>query len=368
LLKLIFHPSICVHKLSTPFILWWWKKEPSAKGGMNVNERGLKVLEQYDLQILSTRRGRGSFLCETDQGLKLLTETGSLDSRLRFQNRVFEHLHTSGYPLVDRILKNREGDLVTKDRDGTRYLVKDWFEGRECDTRNREDILRAVEHLAKLHKMLHLPEDGRKDETEQETCPVFYGEPIEESFVSHTREIRKTWNYMRRRRRKNAFESCFLNHYEMFLEQANEAMDQLEDSSCGKLYEDMTKQGWLCHGDYNQHMVLYTKEGIATTNFHKCCLDVQVCDLYQFLRKILEKQEWDVRLGLSMVETYDRVHGLDAGSREYLKIRLAYPEKFWKLANHYYNHNKAWIPGKTVEKLQILADQQWKKAQFLREL
>ena len=27
-------------------------------------------------------------------------------------------------------------------------------------------------------------------------------------------------------------------------------------------------------------------------------------------------------------------------------IRLAYPEKFWKLANHYFNSRKTWIPEK----------------------
>ena len=39
-----------------------------------MNDRGLKVLEQYELEIFSTRRGRGSYLCETSQGLKLLCD------------------------------------------------------------------------------------------------------------------------------------------------------------------------------------------------------------------------------------------------------------------------------------------------------
>ena len=38
------------------------------------------------------------------------------------------------------------------------------------------------------------------------------------------------------------------------------------------------------------------------------------------------------------------------------------------LANHYYNHNKAWIPGKNVEKLQMLVSQQQKREAFLKIL
>ena len=50
---------------------------------------------------------------------------------------------------------------------------------------------------------------------------------------------------------------------------------------------------------------------------------------------------------------------------EYLKIRLIYPEKFWKIVNFYYNSGKAWIPGKNLEKLQKLVDQEKKKQEFL---
>ena len=29
-----------------------------------MNDRGLKVLEQYELETVSVRRGRGSYICE----------------------------------------------------------------------------------------------------------------------------------------------------------------------------------------------------------------------------------------------------------------------------------------------------------------
>jgi uncharacterized protein YvpB len=46
-----------------------------------------------------------------------------------------------------------------------------------------------------------------------------------------------------------------------------------------------------------------------------------------------------------------------------LKVRFVYPEKYWKLANHYYTHNKAVISGKNVEKLHTMIRQkkQWEE-------
>lgn len=325
-----------------------------------MNERGLKVLEQYDLKIVGTRRGRGSFICETDKGLKLITEFYGSVNRLRFQNRVLDHLREEGYTLVDRTVENIGGELVTKDRDETVYIVKDWFEGRECDTKNDEDILQAVRNLARLHGLMKL--------SGEEGGEVYTGGSLEEEYAGRNREIKKAWNFMRGRRRKNEFESCFLNHYTLFFEQAQEAQKDLAASGYSRMYEEAVDRGLVCHGDYNQHQILSTRQGIATTNFTKCRCDVQAGDLYQFLRKILEKQNWNPRLGMSMVEEYDKVLCLGQAEREYLKIRLAYPEKFWKLANHYYNHNKAWLPGKNVEKLQTLISQQQKRDAFLKTL
>ena len=42
--------------------------------------------------------------------------------------------------------ENQEGALVAKDRDGIPYTIQQWYEGRECDTRSREDVLRSIRY------------------------------------------------------------------------------------------------------------------------------------------------------------------------------------------------------------------------------
>ncbi len=48
-----------------------------------------------------------------------------------------------------------------------------------------------------------------------------------------------------------------------------------------------------------------------------------------------------------------------------LYYRLAYPEKFWKIVNFYYNSGKAWIPDKNMEKLVKVMQQEKSKQAFL---
>mgnify|MGYP002535898991 CR=1 FL=1 len=69
-----------------------------------------------------------------------------------------------------------------------------------------------------------------------------------------------------------------------------------------------------------------------------------------------------------MLEAYEEVRPLDVLSRIDLYYRLAYPEKFWKIANSYYCMNKAWISVKNTEKLKTAIKQTEEKKMFLKEL
>ena len=93
-----------------------------------------------------------------------------------------------------------------------------------------------------------------------------------------------------------------------------------------------------------------------------------VRDLYLLLRKLLEKENWSVSLGAELLEVYEKEHPISAHSQIDLYYRLAYPEKFWKIANFYYNSGKSWIPGKNQEKLEKVMAQEKEKQHFLDEV
>ena len=107
---------------------------------------------------------------------------------------------------------------------------------------------------------------------------------------------------------------------------------------------------------------------MATTNFEHVRVDVQMQDLYYFLRKVMEKHKWDAELGRGILEVYHAVRPLEEAEREYLVLKLLYPEKFWKTASAYYHSNKAWIPEKDVEKLKKVIGQEKNRVKFVGNL
>lgn len=109
------------------------------------------------------------------------------------------------------------------------------------------------------------------------------------------------------------------------------------------------KRGKICHGGYNLITCIWQEQKPAVMDFNRARYDVQILDLYQILRKMMEKQNWDVRLGKKMLEIYEKVRPLSEEEHRELSLRLTFPEKFWKLANHYYNGKKAKAPEKGME-------------------
>lgn len=171
-------------------------------------------------------------------------------------------------------------------------------------------------------------------------------------YERHNRELKKVRSFIRKKSVKGEFEAAFLKCFDEMYEWAVGAAEQMERSAYEELFRESRSKRSLVHGDYNYHNVLMIPGGIATTNFGRYHVDVQMSDFYYFLRKILEKSNWDEQLGRAMLHTYHKIKPISEAEEEYLCVRLSYPEKFWKIANSYYHSNKAWVPVKNIEKLQ----------------
>lgn len=324
-----------------------------------MNEKYTEVLSQYELEILDVKRGRGAWLCETNEGLKLLREYKGTKKRLDFENEVFGQIEADGSLNVDRYVRNKEGELLSNADDGTRWILKDWYADRECNLKDSKEVLCAIERIACLHKIL------RRVEFKEDwnLGSILVQLPAQE-MERHNRELVRARGFIRNKRKKSEFELCVMGNYNMFLEQAKEALNGMKEFD--RLHEK--DQGFLCHGDLNQHHILMCPKGAAIVEFNRMHLGMQMEDLYHFMRKAMEKHDWNLKLGMAMLETYEKVLPLTQSDRICLYYLFLYPEKYWKQINFYYNANKAWIPARNIEKLKDLELQQPERNLFLSRI
>ena len=112
-----------------------------------MNDRAVELLEQYEIEVLRTRKGRGAILCDTNRGCLIFREYSGSQDRIGLQDRLLRQIADAGVVRVESIIPDREGSLLVKDADGTGYVLKTWQEGRECGVHDRGECVEAVRLL-----------------------------------------------------------------------------------------------------------------------------------------------------------------------------------------------------------------------------
>ncbi|MEE0057813.1 MAG: hypothetical protein U0J42_05755 [[Bacteroides] pectinophilus] len=327
-----------------------------------MNEKALSVIGQYGLEVRKSVRTRGGIAVLTDDGYKLLYECTRSDSYYERENMITAGIKRTGFEYIDTYVMTAEGTLFSQDAQGRKYILKDWFDAQECDIRNETHVAMAAGTLAVLHgHMMNM------DKCEHE-LKYNNATDMRMKFDKHTKEMRMVGNYLKGKKNKNEFEMLMRRSLMTFHEEALIAAQELEEMDYGSRIEKARTSYEMCHGSYNYHNVLFTDRGCAVTGFEHCCVDCQINDLYQFMRKLLEKNGWDARTGHSVIEAYSEVRPVSDDDMKLLRINFLYPEKFWKVINFYNNSNKSWIPRKSIEKLEGVLAQNDARRAFIETL
>lgn len=312
------------------------------------------ISEKYDFVVQETVKGRGVLILNTNQGLKALKEYRGSGKHLIWSQASLEQIKPEEGILVDACVRNKEGEFVTDAKDGSHYIIKNWFESRDCDVKQEEEIMAGAKALGRLHNLL---------ETYAPQEELYVAKELSQEFMSHNREIKRVRKYLYGKNNRTEFESLATGYCDEYFNEGLDAIKRLEKFKVST----RIKKG-LCHGSYNFHNIGFQNKIPVITNFERMNYNYLMMDLYSFLRKIMEKNDWDINMGHRIIENYSNEREIKDEEMELLAIVFSYPEKFWKLVNGYINSNKAWISGKKTEKLVKLIDQNECRHEFIKSI
>ena len=316
--------------------------------------QGEQLLCEYDLCVDAVTKGRGSLLIHSAGKVYMLKEFHSSKEKAAALANVLEQLQQWDEK-SETILATKEGEYLVKEEGGPSYLLKTYPGGKECDVKNPLEVMEGVRKLGELHATLR--------EVQLEQREVFRApeHSLSQEMYRHNRELRNLKNYIRKKKRKNSFEECYEEVFDSFYQQALLVEEKLKQT-------ELVRKEYLCHGDYHYHNVTDCSRRSVILHYENMRLDSQMCDLAKYLRKVLEKNHWNNELGMDMIATYNRVCLLSEMDVRELMLRLSYPEKFWKIANHYNNNKKALASKRDGEKLRQIISQEPMRQQFLSRL
>ena len=149
------------------------------------------ILEAYPNEFQEVIKARGAYICKNSFGQRwILKEFSGTETKAALLGRYLSYLKEQGV-VAEQLEYTKEELPVYTDVDGTKYYLRKWFEGRECDVRSREEVLCAVQKLASLHKI----SAGFDEKLPETMCRDAFAQTKE--LERHNKELLKVRNYIK---------------------------------------------------------------------------------------------------------------------------------------------------------------------------
>ena len=314
------------------------------------------ILSQYEMEIYEVTKGRGTYICTTDKGKFVLTAFRGTKEKGLLLKEYLQQLKEFGFS-VEQIILNKEMQAITEDEvTEERFLLKEYISGSELNVNHPKELQEAAALLAEYHNASSCTKQI------ESSLLLDCSQMVLKEKEKHYRELVKVKNYIRNCKKKTTFERIYLGCYESMFGTARTSIVMLEEQ------KEEQPACCFCHGDYNQHNVVFSEDKWKIINFENFVYRWSILDLANFIRKMQEKNEWDLSIGNKILESYTKVRPLSDVEYRKLYGLLLFPEKFWKVTNHYMNSRKSWISERDIEKLEKVIDQEAKRLNFTQNV
>ena len=319
------------------------------------------VLEPFGLRAKRVTKAYGAFICDTNQGVVLVKEAAEPEEVLWFAHGIKEHLAQKGFGCTDRYLMNGEGE-VRAELEGDAYTVRRWMRTEEVKLTEKECPLRLAAMLGQMHRA------AKGFEAPAKSRRVNRCHDWPQQIYKDTRKIQSCSKMLRKNGRYTEFDLMVLECMPEMLEQLEEAQSFFLSEAYVRLADRADGEKVFGHGSYSDHTALLGRGQSMITDFEKSCYMIPVADLVMLLERALRKNAWNEKLGLLMLENYDRWCPLDSEQKQMVKALMRYPTRFCKLCSEAYQIKRNWMPISYKRKMEEWRAQQSDRKVFIKQL
>ena len=204
------------------------------------------------------------------------------------------------------------------------FILTPWINGEKCNFDNYEHVFKSTINLTKIHRC-------------SKNFKPINGSYIREGYNNINSSIYKHYNellilYNDARKKNDDFSKEFIKNIDINLKLCEYAISYSSE------IDEKNLSRSLCHGDYVNKNILFSKDDIWIIDFDKCKNDYCAHDLSYFMRRLLkrEKTNWNLDLALNILKEYNSHKELTKDDLKYILSYLAFPQKFWKTCHDYY--------------------------------
>lgn len=284
---------------------------------------------QYDLGIKKMQYNRSNYYLETNKGQYLLRKVNIPREQIAFEYEINKQLINKGFQALEKIYLTKKQSPYAFQQDKV-YILQSYREVEEIDFKDEEDLRQILTVLGRFHKVAkYIQTPDRK--IENAAIKNIY-----EYFQKRSAETKKIKNSISGISQKSKFEIMFNEDYRVYEALEHMALSLVNEDVALKLIEKAKKQFTLVHNEYTYHAVGKGKNKEYIINhLDACSYNIQLLDVANVLTKVMQKNNWDIRLLDKLVQDYVKVNPLSDEEYRVLKAMLIFPEKFASICHKY---------------------------------
>lgn len=296
----------------------------------------LELFEIMGLQIKDIVPYRNVFRISTQKGMYSLKKVAYDEEEMGFIFSSVNHLKENGFDNVMEYVPREDGSLYYE-YDGEKYYLSKWIDGRELDYLNPLDLEAAATLLCKLHKASKgfCPEFTPKDRILLGKWP--------ENFKARILEMKEMKFRALLKRRRESFDTIFLDYVDMCINDGQRALEMLLDSPYEELVQIAKEEKNFIHHDFAHHNLIQSFEGkYYVLDFDYCVFDMRIHDLGSLILRNMKKTSWDIDRALYVIECYNKECPTSNDELKMLLPFFLFPQDFWQISRQYYIEKKDW--------------------------
>lgn len=317
-----------------------------------------QLANSYGIEIKNSYNFRKNFIVETPLGKKIVKNMGVSSERILFIHGAKEHLYKNDFNNVDRYVCTEEGKPYAL-INGICYTMTDLINGRECNFDLREDIIKASETLANLHRASkgYIPPLNAVKRSELGKLPKYYKKRLNE--IKRVKKIAQ--------REKGKVDYLILKYIDHFYEVGEDALNKIYTSKYNMLVDKAMEEKNFCHRDYSYCNIICDDDITSVINFDYCSYELKVYDIANFLRRKMRKCDWNIDEAKILMDSYCAIESISKDEFVILCLMLQFPHKFWRVINKYYNSRRTWREKKFLKRGEEVIDEIKYHEKFLSE-
>lgn len=322
-----------------------------------------KVETLYGVHILRTRKVRDITKLETDHGDLCLKGVDYKPEKLLYIYHAIEHLLKNGFCQLPAFIHTLTGDPYFT-YNGEIFFITEWIPGRESNFKNLVDLELAVVSLARMHRATRgfHPPAGIKLKSRHGKWT--------DRFRDRTEELRHYKEMALQNPNPTDFDRYYLKHVDQEMEDCEKALHLLTEANYHEMAKKAKKDGGFCHNDYVYHNVMINdlEPNAYIIDFDYARHDVRVYDLARFMRRVIKKKDQQKDLLDVILSSYISEYPLEPREYTLLAAFIQFPQRFWRMADRYYNRKRDWSEKRYYRQLKRSIKRQRHQKKLVKEI